>query len=145
MAFPFRKQGRLRCLGLLLCVVGSVAFPRKAFPVNPGFLNQAERVRTKSKLKLRDKQAASASFHGLLSGLLVGGEVRAITAARIVIRSGHDLSARVLPELSAVVPMEAKFCQSTGDLRRLFSLKPNPDPFPNHFGQFPKTRCPRLQ
>jgi hypothetical protein len=119
------------CLGLLSA--DSVA-------VNAGILNQAKSVRDKGKLVLRERQAASVAFHRVLGRLLIGRKERTIPAARVIIRAVHDLPARVLPDLAAVVPMKAKLRKFGGNLRWLLSFKLNPNPFANDFGQFPKAR-----
>jgi hypothetical protein len=46
----------------------------------------------------------------------------------------------VLPDLAAVVPMEAKLRQNRGDFAGLLSLKLNPNPFANDFGEISKIR-----
>ena len=126
-----RKSAGVVCLGLLFA--DSVA-------VNASILNQAKSVRDKGKLVLRERQAASVALHGALGGLLVGGKVRTIPAARVIIRAIHNLPARVLPDLAAVVPMKTKLREFGGDLRWLLAFKLHPNPLANHFGQFPKAR-----
>lgn len=59
------EKRRLRCLGNLPGVVCFAAFAGDAFAVQPGFGNQGERVRRESEFMLRDRQAASVSFHGV--------------------------------------------------------------------------------
>jgi hypothetical protein len=47
----------------------------------------------------------------------------------------------MLPELAAIVPMETKLRQFSGDLPWLFAVKLNPNPSANDLGQLPKFRC----
>jgi hypothetical protein len=54
------------------------------------------------KLKLHHR----GKNHKSLSGLLVGGEVTAVTLAGVIVRRFGNRAARVLPRLTAVVPME---------------------------------------
>ena len=82
---------------------------------------------------------------GVSSGFLVGWKIRAVFAARVEHRGTDKLAARVLPELAAVAPMESKLRQDHRDFQRLFGLKLNPNPFSNHFRQFPKARGFRLE
>ena len=74
-------------------------------------------------------------------GVQVGGEVTAVSPARVLVAGSGNSPAWVLPHLAAVVPMETEFRQSGGDLVRLFAVKLNPYPPSNHFRQFPKLRC----
>ena len=56
----------------------------------------------------------------VLSGFLVGGEVTAITLARVIRRPFvGNRAARVLPRLAGIVPMKTKLGQNAGDGRRL--------------------------
>jgi hypothetical protein len=70
---------------------------------------------------------------------LVGGEVTAVFPARVKVGSLRHLPARVLPNLPCVVPMETKLRENGGNLRGLLSLKLNPNPFANYFGNIPKS------
>jgi len=75
----------------------------------------------------------------LSSGLLIiGGKVGTVSAAGVEIDGIRDLAARVLPQLAAVVPMEAKLGQFSGNLAWLLAVELNPNPLPNYFCQFPK-------
>jgi hypothetical protein len=134
------KQRRLRFLRKGAGAVCLVAFAGKSVSVEAGFLHQGERVRDKAKLVLRYRQAASVSFHGGLSRLLVGGEVTAVFPARVKVGSLRHLPARVLPNLPCVVPMETKLRENGGNLRGLLSLKLNPNPFAYYFGNIPEVR-----
>jgi hypothetical protein len=58
------KQNRLRCLGKASSPVCLSPFSADPVAVKSGVLNQIEGVWRKSKLVLRDRQAASVSFHG---------------------------------------------------------------------------------
>jgi hypothetical protein len=61
------KQTRLRGLCGTAGTVCLVPFAGQTVSVLPEFGNQGERVWNKAKLVLRDWQAASVSFHGVLS------------------------------------------------------------------------------
>ena len=52
--------------------------------------------------------------------------------------AGAKLAARVLPDVAFPVPMETKLRKCGGNLPGLPVVKLNPNPFANHFGQFPK-------
>ena len=75
------------------------------------------------------------------NGFQVCREITTITLARIV---GGALvlirSARMLPRLPGVVPMETELGQNPRDSRWLFVSELNPDPFSNHFGHFKEAR-----
>ena len=58
--------------------------------------------------------------------------------ARVLTGGGDKLPARVLPKLAFAVPMETKLGQGGGDVAGRLLVKLNPNPFANHFGQFPK-------
>jgi hypothetical protein len=62
-AWWWSEQNRLRCLRKNPGVVCLVAFAGKTISVQSAFLHQGERVGDKSKLVLRNRQAASVSFH----------------------------------------------------------------------------------
>jgi hypothetical protein len=134
------KQSRLRGFRHSSGFVTLRTFAGKPVSVQPGFPKQTEGFRNEGKLMLRKRQAASVAFHGSLSGLLVGRKERTVPAARVIIRPVHNLPARVLPNLAAVVPMKAKLREFGGDLRWLLAFKLNPNPLANDFGQFPKAR-----
>jgi hypothetical protein len=57
------KQSRLRCLGHAPGIVGLGAFAGDPVAVNSGFNHQVECVRCETEFVLRDRQAASVSFH----------------------------------------------------------------------------------
>jgi hypothetical protein len=57
------KQNRLRCLGKASRPVCLGAFAGYPVAVQSSFLNQIECAWRESKLVLRDRQAASVSFH----------------------------------------------------------------------------------
>jgi hypothetical protein len=59
------KKRRLRRLGDTPGHFSLGAFAGNALAVNPGFHNQVERGRGKSKFMLRDRQTAAVSFHGI--------------------------------------------------------------------------------
>jgi len=118
-----------------------IKFAGKAVSIEAGFLHQGERVGDKAKLVLRYRQAASIPFHGVSGKVQVGGKIAAIFAARVLVAGRRNRAARMLPNLSPVVPMETVLGQSRGDLVRLFAVKLNPNPPANDFGQFPKFRC----
>jgi hypothetical protein len=63
-AWWWGEQSRLRCLRNPAGAVCLVTFAGKTISVLPGFGNQGERVGDKAKLVLRNRQAASVSFHG---------------------------------------------------------------------------------
>ena len=70
-----------------------------------------------------------------LHGFRVGGEVGAVTLARVERRPlTADRAAWVLPSLPGIVPVEAKLGKNAGDGRRLLVGELNPNPLPNHFG-----------
>jgi len=58
------EERRLRCLGDAPGHFSLGAFAGDALAVNPGFNNQVERGRGESEFMLRDRQAATISFHG---------------------------------------------------------------------------------
>jgi hypothetical protein len=65
--FLRNKQTRLRGFGGTAGTVCLVSFASQTVSVLPEFGNQGERVWNKAKLVLRDWQAASVAFHGVLS------------------------------------------------------------------------------
>ena len=58
------EKRRLRCLGKLAGAFCLGAFAGDAFTIKGVFLHQVERLRRESEFMLRDRQAASISFHG---------------------------------------------------------------------------------
>jgi hypothetical protein len=62
------KQSHLRCLGWAPGFVSLGAFASNAFAINGRFKHQVERLSDKPELELRDRQAASVSFHGNQAG-----------------------------------------------------------------------------
>ena len=76
---------------------------------------------------------------------MIGRKIRTVFPAWVKVGRKGDLSARMLPDLAAVVPMEAKLREFSGDLAGLFFLELNPNPIPNHLGNFPKFRGLGLQ
>ena len=80
-------------------------------PVQGRLLEQIESLDGKPEFILDNGQTAFGGFHTnspCLSRLLVGGKIGAVSAARVVIGPGHNLPARVLPNLTAIVPMKTK-------------------------------------
>jgi len=72
---------------------------------------------------------------GFSDGLRVGGEAAAVTLARVERRPLlADRTARVLPSLPGVIPVEAKLGQNAGDRRGLLVRELNPNSLANHFG-----------
>ncbi len=61
------KQTRLRGFYGTAGAVGFRLFSGDSFAVKSGVLNQIERVGREAKLMLRNGQAASVSFHGVLA------------------------------------------------------------------------------
>ena len=65
----------------------------------------------------------------------------AVTAAGVIVgAAGGKVSARVLPDLAAAVPMEAKLRQRGGDLLRLFLPELNPNPLADNVRDPPELR-----
>src|SRR5688572_23890143 len=77
----------------------------------------------------------------LSSGECIGGEVAAISLARVIGRGcNRNRAARMLPRLAVAVPMKAKLGQRSGDFAGLLLGKSNPNPLANNFRDFKKTR-----
>jgi hypothetical protein len=68
-------------------------------------------------------------------------DVAAVTAARVIVRAltAKD-SARVLPRLAALVPMEAELRKCACDGLRLLLPERNPNPLPDNVGDAAKLR-----
>ena len=68
-------------------------------------------------------------------------DVAAVTAARVIVRAltAKD-SARVLPRLAALVPMEAELRKRVGDGLRLLLPECNPNPLPDNMGDAAELR-----
>jgi hypothetical protein len=141
----FGKQFGLSGFGPLAGLFSFGAFTREPFPVQSHLLHQIEGLHGKAKLVLHNGQSASVALHGALSGLLVGRKERTIPAARVIIRTIHNLPARVLPDLAAVVPMKTKLGEFGSHLGRLLSIHLHPYPLSDYLGQFPKPRGFLLQ
>jgi hypothetical protein len=74
-----------------------------------------------------------------LYGFHVGGEVAAVTLARVERDPLFSHApAWVLPRLPGVVPMKPKLGQNAGDGRGLLVRELNPNPLPNNLGNLEK-------
>ncbi len=75
----------------------------------------------------------------------VGGEIRAVFAARVLGVRGkrRTRSARVLPDAAALIPMESETPKRIGHRALIGEFEPNP--FPDNLGQFILLRqlCPQ--
>jgi hypothetical protein len=74
----------------------------------------------------------------LSSRFLIGWKIRSVFATRVINRGIDNLSAWVLPDLAAVIPMKAKFSEGGSNFPRLLAVKLDPNPFPDNLSQFPK-------
>ena len=79
-----------------------------------------------------------------LGGNLIGRMKRLILGARVG-RLALEHSAGVLPNLTAIVPMETKLGKLGGDLLWLLAFKGNPNPLADNLGNFKRGTQTALQ
>jgi len=134
------EQTRLRGFGGMAGAVCLIPFAGQTVSVLPAILNQGERAGDKTKLVLRNGQAAFASFHGGSPLRLIRRVKGGILVAGVNPSAAAKVPARMLPNLPPPVPMKAKLRQLRGHVAWLLLPKLNPNPLADNLTQFPKAR-----